>query len=358
MERVYNFGAGPACLPTEVLEQIRDDIPNWYEGMSVMELSHRSAPVLKMVEEIEADVRKLLSVPDDFAVLFMQGGARGQFASVPMNLLRGLPSADYLVTGTWSQLALEEAKKYCNPHCVATGEAQHFTRIPDEKSWTVNDNAPYFHYTDNETIHGVEFASLPNVKPLLVSDMTSNIVTKPIDFSRIGLIYASAQKNLGIAGITLIIMRKELLGHAVAFTPSILNYDVFYQSKSLHNTSPVFCWYVLGLMVKWCLAQGGIHALAKACEQKSQVIYELIDNSSFYTNPVFPEHRSRINIPFRLPNEDLEAQFIQAASQQNLMQLKGHIYLGGCRASLYNAMPLEGVQALAKFMRSFEKEHA
>jgi len=337
---IYNFGAGPACLPIEVLNQIRTDIPDWYEGMSVMEISHRLPVFMDLAQSIEQDLRTLLKIPDEFAVLFMPDGARSQFSAVPLNLLKGATTANYLITGYWSELAFIEAKKYCQPQA--------------------NDkNAAYLHYTDNETIQGIEFHQIPHSDgQWLVSDMTSNILTKPIDFKPYGLIYASAQKNLGIAGMTVVIVRKSLIGHAHPLTPSMLDYDVFFKSNSLYNTPPVFCWYVLGLILKWAMKQGNIETLAFLCQQKSNLLYNVIDNSNFYKNTVPKEQRSRVNIPFDLPTDKLVSLFLQEASDIGLKQLKGHKLAGGCRASIYNAMPIEGVKVLAEFMKTFEKNYA
>lgn len=357
--RVYNFGAGPACVPQEVLNQIVEDIPDWYDGMSVMEISHRLPVFQELTQNIEADLRTLLAIPDDFAVLFMPGGARTQYSIIPLNLLKEAKTADYLVSGHWSELAFQDAKKYCQPHLVSTGKNEGYVRIPDQEQWSYSKDGAYFHYVDNETIHGVEFPHPPKGHgKWLVSDMTSNILSKPIDFSSFGLIYASAQKNLGIAGITLIIVRKELLGGAHPFTPATLDYTVCEQAHAMYNTPPVFNWYVLGLIVKWALAQGGISRLAADCEHKAKLVYDVIDNSQFYINPVFKPHRSRINIPFRLQNAQLELLFLQEASEACLKQLSGHKAVGACRASLYNAMPLTGVQALVEFMQAFEKKYA
>ena len=361
---IYNFGAGPACLPNEVLNQIKADIPDWYEGMSIMELSHRAKCVMDLTAEIEADLRKVLSIPEEFAVLFMHGGARGQFSAIPLNCLHSAPVADYLITGMWSKLAYYEAEKYCQPNSVVpidTLENTFESRIPDESTWQLSKNAPYLHYTDNETIQGLEFPAVPqitlNPHQWLICDMTSNILSRPIDFSRMGLIYASAQKNLGIAGITVVIVRKSLLGKAHPLTPSIFDYKNYYESHSLYNTAPVFCWYVLGLVVKWFIKNGGMPAFEASCAEKSRLVYDVIDHSDFYTNPVFKPHRSRINIPFRLPTEALETLFDQQAWSQGLKQLKGHKAVGGLRASLYNAMPMSGVKDLVDFMKHFEKTH-
>lgn len=390
---IYNFGAGPACLPLAVLERIKADIPDWHDGMSVMELSHRSPVMMELTQSIENQLRSLLAIPDHFAVLFMQGGARTQFSAIPLNLLGKNAIANYLVTGMWSKLAYDEATKYGQIQLVATGEPQHFTRIPDPKTWKVADNAAYFHYTDNETIHGVEFSYFPDIdhmphippvstvphlppvspmlhvphvssvpyrqEQLLISDMTSSILTKAIDFSRFGLIYASAQKNLGISGITVVIVRKDLLAQAPnPVTPSMLRYDLFEQSHSLGNTPSIFCWYVLGLVLDWVQAQGGLPTFIEACRKKSELLYQIIDQSNLYHNPVNLPDRSRTNIPFTLNKPELESVFLEEASQIGLKQLKGHKAVGGIRASLYNAMPLAGVEKLAQFMQDFEKIHS
>lgn len=356
---IYNFGAGPACLPQAVLAKIKADIPEWYEGMSVMEISHRLPVFMELTQTIEKNIRQLLAVPDDFSVLFMQGGARTQFAAIPLNLLAQNPKANYLITGMWSQLARREAEKFGDIHVVATNEDSNADSIPDRASWDILEEAAYFHYADNETIHGIEFHDLPDVpNALLISDMTSNILTKPLDFSRLGLIYASAQKNLGIAGITLVIVRNSLLEQApFPYTPSTLDYRLFAQSQSLYNTPPVFCWYVLGLMLEWMLQQGGMAHFSDLSQQKSSRLYQCIDNSNLYTSRVPTNNRSRINVPFQFTNPDLMPTFLEAAAQNGLVQLKGHKAVGGLRASLYNAMPLAGVDALIEFMLDFEKKH-
>jgi phosphoserine aminotransferase len=351
----YNFGAGPACLPIEVMQRIKEDLPHWHDGMSIMELSHRSEIVLAHTAKIEENLRSLLKIPDNFAVLFMQGGARTQFSAILLNLLNGAPTADYLITGHWSQLAFNDAKVYCHAHCAATGEANQFTRIPEESTWSFTETSPFLHYTENETVHGVEFHKLPTTQKWLISDMTSSIAARPIDFSRMGCIYASAQKNLGIAGITVVIVRKDLLGNAHPMTPPTLNYTLCHEMGSMINTPPVFPWYVLGLVVEWALSQGGCENLAKIQAQKAKLIYDVIDESDLYSNPVYPADRSLINIPFSVKNEALEKRFLAEANEAGLKQLKGHKVVGGCRASLYNAMPVEGAACLADFMKDFEK---
>lgn len=356
---IYNFGAGPAMLPPGILHRIREDIPNWHEGMSIMEISHRLPRTMQLLAAIEADFRNLLHVPEDFSILFMHGGARAQFSAVPLNLLNGAPSADYFVTGTWSEYAFEEAKKYTQAHCVSDAKTEQFTAIPPADTWSFSENAAYVHYTDNETINGIEFPCPPPFTgPYLVSDMTSNILTREIDFNSFGLIYASAQKNLGIAGITVVIVRKSLLGNAHPYTPSIMNYSAYHETQSMYNTPALFCWYVLGLVLEWAKERGGLTALSEDCVEKSQTIYDVIDSHpDFYQNTVQKSFRSRINVPFTLPTEELTSLFLKEANDLNLKQLKGHALVGGCRASFYNGMPMEGVWKLAELMEAFAKRH-
>lgn len=355
---LYNFGAGPGCLPNEVLQQIRDDIPNWHDGMSVMEISHRLPVFIELTQKIEENLRRFLSIPNEFAVLFMQGGARTQFSATLLNLLNGAPTADYFITGHWSHLAYKDAERYCQPYVVATSMEMDFNRIPDDETWTFSPSSPYVHYTDNETIHGVEFPVAPVVQQKwLVTDVTSNIGTRQIDFAPHACLYASAQKNLGISGITVVIVRRDWLDRAHPLVPPTMHYSSFERSGSMMNTPPVFAWYVVGLIVDWALRQGGLPVLEKRQVEKSQLIYDVIDNTDFYTNQVYRPHRSRVNVPFRLFDEDLETRFIEEASKQGLKQLKGHASVGGCRASLYAPMPVEGAKMLADFMKHFEKTH-
>lgn len=356
--RIYNFGAGPAGLPNAVVEQIKSDLPGWYEGMSVMELSHRLPKFTVLTREIEQNIRILLSVPDEFAVLFMHGGARMQFSAIPLNFLNGVNSADYLVTGHWSQLAFSDAQRYCQPHLVAHGEPSGFTAIPAFSAWCLSERGAYLHYTDNETVHGVAFHAFPKIEgKWLISDMTSSIATKVLDFSPFGLIYASTQKNLGIAGGTLVLVRRALLGRAHPLTPPLLDYTFCATHESMCNTPPVFAWYVMGLVVQWALAQGGLQVLESLSQQKGALFYEYIDKSRFYSNVVDKACRSHITIPFHLPTPALEKRFLEQASAQGFKQLQGHKVLGGLRACFYNAMPLEGVAALIDFMRVFEAQH-
>ena len=359
MSRVYNFSAGPAAIPDVVLERVRDDIPDWNgTGMSVMEVSHRSKEFVGVAEKAEQDLRSLLGVPDNYSVLFPQGGATLQFAMVPLNLARDGQTVDYVQTGSWSKKAIAEASRYCDVNVVANSADQNFTTIPDEGSWTRSADAAYLHYCANETIAGVEFPFIPDAGPTpLVSDMSSTILSRPLDVSRFGVIYAGAQKNIGPAGITLVIVRKDLIGNAREGTPSLLDYSVYDQAGSMSNTPPVFTWYVAGLVFEYLIDQGGLASVAIANESKAAKLYEAIDRSSFYTNPVEKEYRSWMNVPFVLADPGLDATFLENAEATGLANLKGHRSVGGMRASIYNAMPEAGVDALISFMNEFERTH-
>lgn len=356
MQEVYNFGAGPACLPPWVLTKIKADIPDWYHGMSVMEIGHRSAPFLSLIENAEQKLRNLLKIPDDFYVLFMQGGARAQFAAVALNLYHQNNSADYILSGHWSVEAHKEAARFVETRVIADAKAQHYTAIPQIPPQQPHQkSAEFLHYTDNETIHGVEFHTLPEVSSLLVSDMTSSILSKSIDWQRHALIYASAQKNLGIAGVTVVVVRKQLLGNAHPLTPAVLDYQVMAESRSLYNTCPVFPIYVLNLMLEWAVQAGGVEYFDDKAKRLSQKLYAYIDNSNLYRTPAEPSARSRLNIPFSLKTNELDQAFLKTAEQQGLMMLTGHRVVGGCRASLYNAMPESGVDRLLACMQAFER---
>lgn len=355
--RPYNFSAGPAALPDAVLEQIKDENVSFYSGMSVMEVSHRSKPFMDMIDTCEKDLRTLMNIPDDYAVLFMQGGATGQFAAIPLNLLGNHPHADYLETGIWGKKAIKEAKAYGDINVVASSADTGFTTIPDANTWKLNRQASYFHYTPNETVNGVEFHRLPEVNVPLVADMSSCILSREYNVNDFGLIYAGAQKNMGPSGITLVIVRKDLIGQAHPHTPSVFNYANFADCQSLYNTPPTFSWYVCSLMFKWVLAQGGVAAMEAKSDEKAALLYNFIDSSDFYSNPVEVSSRSRLNIPFLLADSALDKTFVAEAEAANLQQLAGHRSVGGMRASLYNAMPLEGVEALVSFMKDFEKRH-
>ncbi len=356
-EGIYNFSSGPACLPQSVLAKIKQDIPDWHNGMSVMEVSHRSKPFLSVKNQAEASLRQLLNIPDDFCILFMHGGARMQFSAVGLNLFHPQSTVNFLITGHWSNEAYHEALKYADCHIVSHSEQNGYTTIAPFSESDIQLDAKYLYYTDNETIHGIEFFKPPASRLGLIADMTSSILTKEIDFEQHDLIYASAQKNLGIAGVTLVIVRKSLLGQAHPLTPSVLNYEIMAQKASLYNTPSVFAIYVLGLILEWVKENGGLRAFEQNAAERSNLLYRTIDNSDFYQNNVLPEARSRMNVPFSLSTPALEEKFITEALQQGLMALKGHRSVGGCRASMYNAMPQAGVLKLVGFMQKFEKNN-
>jgi phosphoserine aminotransferase len=356
--RVFNFAPGPAALPLEVLEQARDELTDWRgSGMSVMEISHRSKAFLGVAAEAEADLRELLAIPGDYKVLFMQGGATGQFAAIPMNLARTEASADYVNTGSWSKKALGEARHYCKVNVAADGAASNYTKVPARHEWNLTRGAAYLHYTPNETIGGVEFPFVPQVDAPLVADMSSTILSRPIDVSRFGLIYAGAQKNIGPSGLCVVIVREELLGHAREGTPSVWNFKAVADEGSMLNTPPTFAWYLSGLVFKWLKRQGGLAAMAERNRAKAQLLYSTIDNSEFYSNPVDPACRSWMNVPFVLAKPALDKTFITEAGQAGMTNLAGHRSVGGMRASLYNATTIEAVTALTDFMREFARRH-
>ena len=360
MDRIFNFSAGPATLPLEVLEKARDELTNWHgSGMSVMEMSHRGKEYMSIHAEAEADLRTLLGIPANYKVLFLQGGATAQFAMVPMNLLRGKASADYLHTGEWSKKAIKEAKKFGQVNIVASSEDKNFSYAPAFSTWKLDPNAAYVHITSNETIGGVEIFDTPNTGDVpLVADMSSNILSRPIDVSKYGLIYAGAQKNIGPAGVTVVIVREDLLGQTVPGTPTVFDYKVQAEAESMYNTPPTYGIYIAGLVFKHLLAKGGLVAMEAQNRAKAKLIYDLLDASSFYQSPVAVENRSLMNIPFTLKDAALDEEFLKQAKAAGLIQLKGHKSVGGMRASIYNAMPLAGVQALVAFMRDFEKARA
>ena len=358
MSRVYNFSPGPAMLPEAVLQQASEEMLDWRgEGASVMEMSHRGKAFLSVAEQAEADLRTLLAIPDNYKVLFLQGGATLQFAMVPVNLLRGRTTADYINTGSWSKKAIAEAKRYCDVNVAASGDATGFNSIPEFSSWQLNDQAAYLHYTPNETIGGVEFHWVPDSGDVpLVADMSSTILSRPIDVSQFGVIYAGAQKNIGPAGITVVIVRDDLIGEVLQPSPSLFDYSKQIESGSMLNTPPTLAWYLAGLVFQWLLQQGGLSAIAQINQRKAESLYRAIDDSEFYHNPVDPACRSWMNIPFTLATPELDSAFLQQAAAQGLTALKGHRSVGGMRASIYNAMPQAGVDALIAFMQEFEKE--
>jgi phosphoserine aminotransferase len=356
MSRTYNFSAGPAVLPDEVLARIRDDIPDWHRGMSVMEVSHRSKEFIAVAQKAEQDVRELLAIPADYYVLFLQGGATMQFAMTPLNLSRQDDAVDYVQTGSWSKKAVAEAWKFCHVSVVADSQDENFTYIPDEKGWNRNPGAAYLHYCPNETIHGVEFHFVPDTGDVpLVADMSSTILSRPVDVSKFGVIYAGAQKNVGPAGLTLVIVRKDLTGRARSGIPSLLAWAEYASTASMTNTPPTFAWYAAGLVFEYLKENGGLEAMAERNARKACELYEAIDASSFYSNPEREDCRSWMNVPFLLADSALDGRFLAGADAAGLLNLKGHRSVGGMRASLYNAMSEAGVDALVDFMRDFER---
>ncbi|NIP13270.1 MAG: 3-phosphoserine/phosphohydroxythreonine transaminase [Pseudomonadales bacterium] len=364
MNRAINFSAGPAALPTEVLEQAQAEMLDYAgTGMSVMEMSHRSAEFIDIAERAERDLRELLQIPDDYHVLFLQGGATLQFAMVPLNLLGDRGTADYVNTGSWSTKAIKEAARFCSVNVAASAEEHGFDRIPDPETWACSPDAAYLHICSNETIGGVQFHSFPDreagrdVGPPLVADMSSDILSRPIDVSRFGLIYAGAQKNVGPAGLTIVIVRKDLVGAARPGTPSMLDYAVHAEAGSMSNTPPTYAWYLAGLVFAWVRSLGGVAAVEERNRRKAAKLYEAIDGSNLFRSPVVEEARSTMNVPFTLPAGELDAAFLAGATERGLLNLKGHRSVGGMRASLYNAVPESAVDALIAYMREFETDH-
>jgi phosphoserine aminotransferase len=357
MSRIFNFSAGPAMLPAEVLARAGDEMLDWRaSGMSVMEMSHRGPEFISIAAEAEADLRGLLAIPSNYKVLFLQGGATLQFAQVPMNLLRGKDKADYVVTGEWSKKAVKEAKNYCDVALAASSEDRHFTYAP--KKWNVRKDAAYVHYCSNETIGGVEFHDVPKAEIPLVADASSHFLSRPIDIAKFGLIYAGAQKNAGPAGLTIVIVRDDLIGQAAKGTPSVMDYKLQADADSMLNTPATYSLYIAGLVFRWLKQQGGLVSIEKNNIEKATLLYDFLDQSAFFSNPVAKEDRSRMNVPFTLKDKALDDAFLKGAAERGLIQLKGHRSVGGMRASIYNAMPLEGVRALVDYMREFEKTHA
>lgn len=356
MSRVYNFSAGPAALPLEVLDNIRNDLPDWNgTGMSVMEISHRSPKFIELAARSESNLRKLLGVSDDYSVLFPQGGATMQMAMAPLNLASPGTPADYVVTGSWGKKAAGEATKFCDARVIADAADEKFTYIPDESTWQRSDNAAYLHYTPNETIAGVEFHFVPGGNAPLVADMSSTILSRPIDVSKFGVIYAGAQKNIGPAGITLVIVRNDLLDRAPPGIPHLMTWKAYAESDSMTNTPPTFAWYVADLVFQWLLERGGVEAIGEINARKASKLYAAIDESEFFSNPVREDCRSWMNIPFILADASLDAKFLAESKAAGLTNLKGHRSVGGMRASIYNAVTEEAVDVLIQFMSEFEQ---
>jgi len=355
MSRVFNFSAGPAMLPQAVLEQAMAEMLDWQgSGVSVMEMSHRGKEFVSIAEKAETDLRYLLNISDDYKVLFLQGGASSQFAMVPINLLGAKTTADYLNTGQWSKKAIAEARRYCEVNVAASSDDSGFTTIPDRDRWQLNPGAAYLHYTPNETIGGLEFQAIPDCGDVpLVADMSSTLLSRPIDVSRFGVIYAGAQKNIGPAGLTVVIVRNDLIGNAKAEMPAMFDYQTHADNDSMYNTPPTYSWYLAGLVFAWLRDLGGLEGMAAINQRKAEKLYGAIDDSDFYQNPVDPRYRSWMNVPFTLADDALDATFLSEAKVAGLQTLKGHRSVGGMRASIYNAMPEAGVDALVAFMADF-----
>lgn len=358
-ERLYNFCAGPAALPEAVLQRAQAELLDWQgKGLSVMEMSHRSDEYVGIAEKAEQDLRDLLNIPSNYRVLFLQGGASQQFAQIPLNLLPEGGSADYIDTGIWSAKAIEEASRYGHINVAASAKEHDYFAIPGQNDWRLTAEASYVHYTPNETIGGLEFNWIPQVgdKPL-VADMSSTILSRPLDVSRYGLIYAGAQKNIGPSGLVVVIVRDDLLGNARASCPTMLNYGIAAKNGSMYNTPPTFAWYLSGLIFQWLKEQGGLEAMERVNQSKQRKLYAAIDASALYSNPINPADRSWMNIPFRLADDRLDKPFLTGAEERGMLNLKGHRSVGGMRASIYNAVPEAAVDALVAYMAEFEKQH-
>ena len=359
MNRAFNFSAGPAALPLEVLEEAAAELFDYRgTGMSVMEMSHRSPEFIDIAQRAEADFRELLDVPKDYAVLFLQGGATAQFAAVPLNLLGEKVSADYVNTGAWATKAISEAQRYCRANVVASSEATNFDRVPPHSDWQLDPRAAYVHIVGNETIGGVEFHDFPDVGAVpLVADMSSTLLSRPLDLSRFGVIYAGAQKNIGPAGLVLVVVRRDLLDRARPDTPSVLDWGLNAENESMYNTPATYSWYIAGLVFRWIKRQGGLAVMAQHNRTKAQKLYRAIDSSNFYRCPVVEQNRSLMNVTFTLADEALDKAFVKGAEAAGMRNLKGHRSVGGMRASIYNAVSEAAVDALIDYMAAFETEH-
>jgi phosphoserine aminotransferase len=360
MARIFNFSAGPGALPEPVLKQAADELLDWHgSGQSVMEMSHRGKEYMGIHAQAEADLRELMGIPANYKVLFLQGGATLQFEMIPMNLMAGKPGADYVHTGEWAKKAIKAAKAFGKVNTVASSEDGSFTYAPAQKDWKLDNEAAFVHYTGNETIGGVEFHWTPETGSVpLVCDMSSNILSKPIDVSKYGLIYAGAQKNIGPAGLTIVIIREDLIGKGVPAPQTMMDYKTHAENDSMYNTPPTYGIYIAGLVFQWLKQQGGLAAIEKQNIAKAKMLYDCIDASSFYANPVRKEDRSRMNVPFTLKDAALDEEFLKGAKAKGMVQLKGHRSVGGMRASIYNAMPVAGVAALVEYMKEFEARFA
>lgn len=360
MSRVFNFSAGPAMLPTEVIQQAQQEMLDWHgSGMSVMEMSHRGKEFIEIASTAESDFRELLAIPDNYKVLFLQGGASTQFAMVPLNLMGRTGKADYANTGAWSKKAIAEGKRFGEVNICASSEADNFNSVPDFSEWQFSHDASYVHVTPNETIGGVNYPGLPETGDVpLVADMSSTILSQPIDVSDYGIIYTGAQKNIGPAGLTIVVIREDLMGEAPGSCPAMLNYVTHDKADSMANTPPTYSWYLAGLVFKWLKAKGGLSAMAEINERKAAKLYAAIDSNDFYSNPVPVNNRSRMNVPFLLKNSELDTKFLEGAKERGLTTLKGHRSVGGMRASIYNAMPEEGVDTLVQYMQDFAADNA
>lgn len=356
--RAYNFCAGPAALPEEVLKQAQAELLDWQgKGLSVMEMSHRSDDFVAIAQTAEQDLRDLLQVPDNYKVLFVQGGASQQFAQIPLNFMPEGGSADYIDTGIWSRKSVEEAARFGTVNLAASAKSLDYFAIPGQNDWTLDPNAAYVHYATNETIGGLQFDWIPETGAVpLIADMSSDILSRPVDVSRFGMIYAGAQKNIGPSGLVVVIVREDLLGRARSACPTMLNYQVAADNDSMYNTPASFSWYLSGLVFKWLKAQGGVEAMARINEAKQRKLYDFIDASELYDNPISRNARSWMNVPFRLASDKLDKPFLAGAEERGLLNLKGHRSVGGMRASIYNAVPMAAVDALIDYMKVFEKE--
>ena len=357
MTQTYNFSAGPAMLPREVLLKIQSELLEYQNSKSsVMEISHRGVDFMEAAEKSEKDFRELLNIPETYKVLFLQGGASSQFSMVPINLLRGGSKANYANTGHWSVKAIAEARRYCEVNICTDSTDNNFTDIDEFQNWNVDENASYLHYTPNETIAGLEFDYIPDVSMPIAADMSSTILSRPIDVSKYGVIYAGAQKNIGPSGLTIVIVREDLMGNVVKSQPKLFDYSTQAHNDSMFNTPATFPWYAAGRVFEWLKEQGGLSEMQKTNKTKAESLYSAIDNSDFYSNPVSIRYRSWMNVPFLLADENLNSSFLERSKDAGLLALKGHRSVGGMRASIYNAMPQEGVDALIKFMNDFEKD--